>query len=89
MAGPADDRQPASMYVAPMASREISLREITGETVRLITALDVAPEQQGLVSPNAVSIAEVGEHCLEEARQADRARGLGLGRSSRDGRARP
>jgi diamine N-acetyltransferase len=35
-----------------------SLREITSETVRIITALDVAPEQHGLVSPNAVSIAE-------------------------------
>jgi len=37
---------------------ETSLREITGETVRLITALDVAAEQQGLVTANSVSIAE-------------------------------
>lgn len=37
---------------------ETSLREITKETVRLITALDVAPEQHGLVAPNSVSIAE-------------------------------
>jgi diamine N-acetyltransferase len=35
-----------------------TLREITAETVRLVTALDVAPEQRGLVQPNAVSIAE-------------------------------
>lgn len=41
-----------------MAAAKVSLREITGETVRLITALDVGPEQQGLVAPNAVSIAE-------------------------------
>jgi diamine N-acetyltransferase len=37
---------------------ETTLREITKETVRLITALDVGPKQQGLVAPNAVSIAE-------------------------------
>jgi diamine N-acetyltransferase len=37
---------------------ETSLREITGETVRTITKLDVGPDQQGLVAPNAVSIAE-------------------------------
>jgi diamine N-acetyltransferase len=37
---------------------ETSLREITKETVRLITALDVGPEQHGLVAPNSVSIAE-------------------------------
>src|SRR5512134_1535462 len=35
-----------------------SLREITKETVRQITALDVAPDQHGLVAPNSVSIAE-------------------------------
>jgi diamine N-acetyltransferase len=37
---------------------ETSLREITKETVRLVTALDVGPDQQGLVAPNSVSIAE-------------------------------
>lgn len=41
-----------------MRAPATSLREITGETVRLITALEVAPEQDGLVAPNAVSIAE-------------------------------
>jgi diamine N-acetyltransferase len=35
-----------------------TLREITKETVRQVTALDVGPEQKGLVAPNAVSIAE-------------------------------
>lgn len=37
---------------------ETSLREITKETVRQITALDVGPDQHGLVAPNSVSIAE-------------------------------
>jgi diamine N-acetyltransferase len=37
---------------------ETSLREITKETVRLVTALDVGPDQDGLVAPNSVSIAE-------------------------------
>jgi diamine N-acetyltransferase len=36
----------------------IELREITGETVRQVTALAVAPDQEGYVAPNAVSIAE-------------------------------
>jgi diamine N-acetyltransferase len=43
---------------APCGLTETTLREITSETVRLITALDIAPEQQGFVQPNAVSIAE-------------------------------
>jgi diamine N-acetyltransferase len=37
---------------------ETTLREITKETVRLVTALDVGPDQHGLVAPNSVSIAE-------------------------------
>jgi diamine N-acetyltransferase len=37
---------------------ETSLREITKETVRLVTALDVGPVQHGLVAPNSISIAE-------------------------------
>ena len=37
---------------------ETTLREITKETVRLVTALDVGPYQHGLVAPNSVSIAE-------------------------------
>jgi diamine N-acetyltransferase len=36
----------------------IELREITGETVRQVTALAVAPDQEGYVAPNVVSIAE-------------------------------
>ena len=36
----------------------VELREITAETVRQVTALAVAPDQEGYVAPNAVSIAE-------------------------------
>lgn len=41
-----------------MPKTEVTLREITKETVRTITDLSVAPEQENLVAPNAVSIAE-------------------------------
>jgi diamine N-acetyltransferase len=41
-----------------MTSDTLELREITSDTVRAVTALAVAPEQEGYVSPNAVSIAE-------------------------------
>jgi len=40
------------------SERVVSLREITAETVREICALEVGPDQQGLVAPNAISIAE-------------------------------
>ena len=36
----------------------VTLREITGDTVRTICALRVAPAQERLVAPNAVSIAQ-------------------------------
>jgi diamine N-acetyltransferase len=36
----------------------VTLRELTGETVRAICDLEVAPEQRGYVAPNAVSIAQ-------------------------------
>ena len=36
----------------------VSLREVTKETVRTITALRVGPGQERFVAPNAVSIAE-------------------------------
>ena len=36
----------------------VELREITSETVRQVTALAVAPDQEGYVAPNAISIAE-------------------------------
>lgn len=41
-----------------MSRAEVTLREITGETVRAICALEVAPEQRGFVAPNAISIAQ-------------------------------
>ena len=37
---------------------EVTLREVTGDTVRAICALSVAPGQEGFVAANAVSIAE-------------------------------
>jgi len=36
----------------------VELREVTGETVRRICGLQVAPEQRRFVAPNAVSFAE-------------------------------
>lgn len=36
----------------------VTLEEITGETVRRVTALEVAPDQKGFVASNANSIAE-------------------------------
>lgn len=36
----------------------VELREVTGETVRAICRLEVAPEQTAFVAPNAVSFAE-------------------------------
>ncbi|MEX1172779.1 MAG: GNAT family N-acetyltransferase [Chloroflexota bacterium] len=36
----------------------VGLAEVTGETVRAICLLQVAPEQRGSVAPNAVSFAE-------------------------------
>ena len=40
------------------ASASVALREITADTVRAICALRVAPAQERLVAPNAVSIAQ-------------------------------
>ena len=37
---------------------EVTLREVTGETVRAICSLVVAQGQEGFVAPNSVSIAE-------------------------------
>lgn len=37
---------------------DVTLREITADTVRAICRLGVAPGQEGLVAPNAVSIAQ-------------------------------
>ena len=37
---------------------EVSLREISAETVVAVTRLTVAEDQQGFVAPNAVSLAQ-------------------------------
>lgn len=41
-----------------MSSDDVTLREVTAETVREVCRLEVAPEQRGFVAPNAVSIAQ-------------------------------
>lgn len=41
-----------------MSDGEVTLREVTADTVRAICALEVAPEQRGFVAPNAISIAQ-------------------------------
>jgi diamine N-acetyltransferase len=37
---------------------QVTLREVTADTVRTVCDLAVGPDQDGLVAPNAVSIAE-------------------------------
>lgn len=41
-----------------MTAPQVSLREITAETVRAVCALEVGPDQRGFVASNAVSIAQ-------------------------------
>lgn len=41
-----------------MSELEVTLREITADTVRAVCALEVASDQRGFVAPNAVSIAQ-------------------------------
>jgi diamine N-acetyltransferase len=48
----------AVSYGRRVAGKEVTLREITAETVRAVCALEVGPEQHGYVAPNAVSIAQ-------------------------------
>jgi diamine N-acetyltransferase len=48
------DRDPRSVADGAV----VELREVTGETVRAVCLLQVAPEQRGAVAPNAVSFAE-------------------------------
>ena len=50
----APDREPRSVADGAV----VALREVTGETVRAVCILQVAPEQRGFVAPNAVSFAE-------------------------------
>jgi hypothetical protein len=46
--------------VTGVGEPEVSLREITADTVREICRLRVAPGQEGFVAPVAESIAEAG-----------------------------
>jgi diamine N-acetyltransferase len=41
-----------------VSKEEVTLREVTKETLREVLKLGVAPEQERLVAPNAISIAE-------------------------------
>ncbi len=43
---------------APGVDAEVSLREVTAQTVRTVCALSVSPDQRRLVASNAESIAE-------------------------------
>jgi hypothetical protein len=58
-------------------TRDVTLREISAATVRQITDLAVAPEQQRFVATNAVSLAEAlfTPEAWYRAVYADRARG--------------
>jgi len=64
VAGWAEGRRAAGEFPvrsAPRAVRdggEVELREVSGETVREICALQVSPDQRRFVAPNAVSFAE-------------------------------
>ena len=60
----AEKRRAAGEGVVDRAPRSVAdgavveLREVTGESVRAVCLLQVAPEQRGFVAPNAVSFAE-------------------------------
>ncbi len=64
LAGWAEGRRAAGEFPVRPAPRpvrdggEVELREVSGETVREICALQVAPDQHHFVAPNAVSFAE-------------------------------
>lgn len=47
---------------APTRSASVTLREITKESVRAVSLLDVGTGQEGLVAPNAFSIAQAHFH---------------------------
>jgi diamine N-acetyltransferase len=45
-------------HQTPSSESQVSLRQITAETVRAICNLEVLQEQKGFVAPNSVSIAQ-------------------------------
>ena len=59
MVPPISERHVAT---ASVAVPEVSLQEITASTVRAVTDLQVAPEQESYVASNAVSIAQAYFH---------------------------
>ena len=63
----------AGIASKPGVDAEVSLREITSETVRDVCDLEVAPGQESFVASNAVSIAEAyfSEHAWFRAIYAD------------------
>ncbi|HEX5589160.1 MAG TPA: GNAT family N-acetyltransferase [Candidatus Limnocylindrales bacterium] len=65
------EARPMPRSVAEGAS--VELREVTGETVREICALQVSPDQRHFVAPNAVSLAEASfaPHAWPRAIYAD------------------
>ena len=52
------NHQEPQASTATVAKAAVSLREVTASTVRSVTDLRVAPEQEGYVASNAVSIAQ-------------------------------
>jgi diamine N-acetyltransferase len=61
------------LTTSPTRNATVTLREITAETLRSILELKVGPDQDGLVAPNAVSIAQAhfSEHAWFRAIYAD------------------
>jgi diamine N-acetyltransferase len=52
----------ADAIAPPHTTSDVTLREITSETLRDVLRLSVAPAQEHLVAPNAVSVAEAYFH---------------------------
>ncbi len=59
---PTSARQEPQVSTATVAKAEVSLQEVTASTVRPVTYLRVAPEQEDYVASNAVSIAQAYFH---------------------------
>src|SRR6267378_1522458 len=56
------NHQEPQASTATVAKAAVSLREVTASTVRAVTDLRVAREQEGYVASNAVSIAQAYFH---------------------------
>ncbi len=62
MSKQAPNHQEPQVSTATVAKTEVSLQEVTASTVRAVTDLRVAPEQEDYVASNAVSIAQAHFH---------------------------